>query len=119
MTPELTIEAHVATITLRRPRQANRLDPDDLAALGINVDCLPVLDVPDPQGHEVIGDRAYAKTPDEVARLGRAAAEGLIAIEVPVDARRELVEQPGVVGRPPVQVHCRTMAPDASGRWRR
>jgi len=51
----------------------------DLAALGINVDCVPVLDVPDPAGHEIIGDRAYGRTPDEVALLGRAAAEGLIA----------------------------------------
>ncbi len=51
----------------------------DLAALGINVDCVPVLDVPDPGGHEIIGDRAYGQTPDEVALLGRAAAEGLIA----------------------------------------
>ncbi|HET7793018.1 MAG TPA: enoyl-CoA hydratase/isomerase family protein [Rhizobacter sp.] len=33
MTPELLIEGHVATITLRRARQANRLDPDDVAAL--------------------------------------------------------------------------------------
>ena len=37
-----------------------RLIAHDLASLGINVDCLPVLDVPDPQGHEIIGDRAYA-----------------------------------------------------------
>ena len=51
----------------------------DLAALGINVDCVPVLDVPEPGAHEVIGDRAYGATPDEVAALGRAAAEGLIA----------------------------------------
>jgi len=33
MTPELTIEGAVATITLRRPEQANRLEPDDLAAI--------------------------------------------------------------------------------------
>ena len=52
----------------------------DLAALGINVDCVPVLDVPDPpRAHEIIGDRAYGKTAEEVALLGRAAAEGLIA----------------------------------------
>jgi beta-N-acetylhexosaminidase len=38
-----------------------------------------VLDVPDPEGHEIIGDRAYGDTPDEVAVMGRAAAEGLIA----------------------------------------
>jgi beta-N-acetylhexosaminidase len=60
-------------------RLGGRLLAHDLAALGINVDCVPVLDVPDPQGHEIIGDRAYGDTPEEVAQLGRAAAEGLIA----------------------------------------
>jgi beta-N-acetylhexosaminidase len=60
-------------------RLGARLLAHDLAALGINVDCVPVLDTPDPQGHEIIGDRAYGDTPDEVAVLGRAAAEGLIA----------------------------------------
>jgi beta-N-acetylhexosaminidase len=60
-------------------RLGARLIAHDLAALGINVDCVPVLDVPDPQGHEIIGDRAYGDTPEQVATLGRAAAEGLIA----------------------------------------
>ena len=60
-------------------RLGARLMAHDLAALGINVDCVPVLDVPDPAGHEIIGDRAYGRTPEEVALLGRAAAEGLIA----------------------------------------
>ena len=60
-------------------RLGARLMAHDLAALGINVDCLPVLDVPDPSGHEVIGDRAYGETVQTVALLGRAAAEGLIA----------------------------------------
>lgn len=60
-------------------RLGARLLAHDLAAIGVNVDCVPVLDVPDPQGHEIIGDRAYGHTPDEVALLGRAAAEGLIA----------------------------------------
>lgn len=60
-------------------RLGARLIAHDLAGLGINVDCIPVLDVPDPSGHEIIGDRAYGQGPDEVASLGRAAAEGLIA----------------------------------------
>ncbi len=60
-------------------RLGARLMAHDLAALGVNVDCVPVLDVPDPAGHEIIGDRAYGQTPEEVATLGRAAAEGLIA----------------------------------------
>jgi beta-N-acetylhexosaminidase len=56
-----------------------RLMAHDLAALGINVDCLPVLDVPEPGAHDVIGDRAYGEAPETVASLGRAAAEGLMA----------------------------------------
>ncbi len=60
-------------------RLGARLIAHDLAALGINVDCVPVLDVPDPEGHEIIGDRAYGDTPEDVALLGRAACEGLIA----------------------------------------
>lgn len=60
-------------------RLGARLMAHDLAALGINVDCLPVLDTPHPGAHDVIGDRAYAETPEEVAALGRAACEGLIA----------------------------------------
>jgi beta-N-acetylhexosaminidase len=60
-------------------RLGGRLIAHDLAALGVNVDCAPVLDVPDPSGHEIIGDRAYGRTPEEVALLGRAVAEGLIA----------------------------------------
>jgi beta-N-acetylhexosaminidase len=60
-------------------RLGARLLAHDLTALGINVDCVPVLDVPQAGAHEVIGDRAYAQTPEGVALLGRAAAEGLIA----------------------------------------
>ncbi|QCK87277.1 beta-N-acetylhexosaminidase [Phreatobacter aquaticus] len=60
-------------------RLGARLIAHDLKALGINVDCLPVLDVPVPGAHDIIGDRAYAEGPDPVAAFGRAAAEGLMA----------------------------------------
>lgn len=60
-------------------RLGSRLIAHDLRSIGINVDCVPVLDVPDPNGHEIIGDRAYGDTPEQVATLGRAAAEGLLA----------------------------------------
>jgi beta-N-acetylhexosaminidase len=56
-----------------------RLIAHDLAALGINVDCAPVLDTPAAGAHEIIGDRAYGETPDMVALLGRAAMEGFLA----------------------------------------
>lgn len=55
-----------------------RLIADDLHSLGINVDCLPVLDVPVPGADSVIGDRAYGQQPTPVMALGRAASQGLI-----------------------------------------
>ncbi len=60
-------------------RLGARLIAYDLKGLGITVDCLPVLDVPVSGAHDIIGDRAYGTAPDQVARLGRAAAEGLLA----------------------------------------
>lgn len=60
-------------------RLSARLMAHDLKAVGIDVDCVPVLDVPVAGSHDVIGDRAYAHEPDRVAQLGRAAAEGLLA----------------------------------------
>lgn len=60
-------------------RLGARLMAHDLKAVGVNVDCLPVLDVPVPGSHDIIGDRAYARDPATVAQLGRAAAEGLLA----------------------------------------
>jgi beta-N-acetylhexosaminidase len=60
-------------------RLGARLIADDLLSVGINVDCLPVLDVPVPGAHDIIGDRAYANDPATIAVLGRAAAEGLLA----------------------------------------
>jgi beta-N-acetylhexosaminidase len=60
-------------------RLGARLIAHDLRSVGVTVDCLPVLDVPSPGAHDVIGDRAYGKTPEKVAILGRAAAEGLMA----------------------------------------
>ncbi|PZU45494.1 MAG: beta-N-acetylhexosaminidase [Sphingomonas sp.] len=48
-----------------------------LAELGINVDCLPLLDVKAEGMHEVIGDRSYGTDPAMVASLGRATLDGL------------------------------------------
>ncbi|WP_374470164.1 beta-N-acetylhexosaminidase [Phenylobacterium sp.] len=101
-------------------RLGGRLIADELTAVGLNVDCAPVLDVPDPTGHEVIGDRAYAESAVDVARLGRAAAEGLLAGGVlpvikhmpghgraRVDSHRELP----VVDATPDELAARDFAP--------
>ena len=50
-----------------------------LAEVGINVDCLPLLDVRVPQTHAAIGDRALGSDPARVAALGRAMLDGLAA----------------------------------------
>ncbi|MSO98128.1 MAG: beta-N-acetylhexosaminidase [Rhodospirillaceae bacterium] len=50
----------------------------ELADLGIDVDCAPLLDVPVPGSHDVIGDRAFGTSPELVAALAPIAAEGLI-----------------------------------------
>lgn len=55
-----------------------RLIAADLAELGVNVDCLPVLDIPVPGAHNVIGDRAFASDPTVVIELGRAVMQGLM-----------------------------------------
>lgn len=66
----------------RRARQAARLNAFLLGRmvsdLGVDVDCVPMLDVPQIDSDEaVIGDRALARRPDIVAELGRAMIEGL------------------------------------------
>jgi Beta-glucosidase-related glycosidases len=64
---------------LRAAWLMSRLHAFDLLPLGINVDCLPVLDLPVPGAHDVIGRRAYSSDPDVSAAVGGAAAEGLKA----------------------------------------
>ena len=64
---------------LEATRLNSRLLAADVASVGCDVDCLPVLDIAFPETHAVIGDRAYADRPEPVAALGRAAAEGLLA----------------------------------------
>ena len=55
-----------------------RLIAHELFSLGINVDCLPVLDVPAPGAHDIIGDRAFATDPPTIIDLGRTQIEGLL-----------------------------------------
>lgn len=56
-----------------------RLLASDLEPLGITVNCAPVLDVLQPETHEIIGDRALGDDPSHVATFGRAFSEGLLA----------------------------------------
>lgn len=58
----------------------SRLLAHELKASGINVDCVPMLDIRAPGSNDVvIGDRAYSDDPEVVSILGRASAEGVLA----------------------------------------
>ncbi len=52
---------------------------DDLAAVGIDVDCAPCLDIATPGMTPAIGDRSYGERADLVAAAGRSFANGLLA----------------------------------------
>jgi beta-N-acetylhexosaminidase len=60
-------------------RLGGRLMAHDLRDVGITVNCAPVVDVPGPGAHDIIGDRAFGPDVETVAALARAQAEGLLA----------------------------------------
>jgi beta-N-acetylhexosaminidase len=62
---------------LTAARLGARLIAADLAALGIDVDCLPLADVPVAGADPVVGNRAYGTEPAKVAAIAGAVAEGL------------------------------------------
>ncbi len=68
-----------AEVGLAAARLGARLIAADLAALGITVDCLPLVDVPVSGADRVIGDRAYGTAPGKVSAIATAIADGLRA----------------------------------------
>lgn len=50
----------------------------ELAAVGITTDCAPLADIPAPGSHDIIGDRAFGFSAEEVTPLARAQAAGLM-----------------------------------------
>lgn len=74
--------ARLAERDMAAAREALRLNfrliGRELADLGIDVDCAPVLDVPVAGAHDVIGDRAYGRRPALVAELAVQVVEGLL-----------------------------------------
>lgn len=62
---------------LRATRLNAALIGAELAAVGINVDCAPVADVPVAGADPIIGDRAFDTEPEPVAALAGAFCDGL------------------------------------------
>lgn len=63
---------------LRAARNVGRLMALDLRGAGITADCVPVLDLPQPGAHDVIGDRAYSMQLERIIMLARAHVSGFL-----------------------------------------
>ncbi|WP_109467315.1 beta-N-acetylhexosaminidase [Albibacillus kandeliae] len=56
-----------------------RLIADELRGLGIDSNCAPMVDIAGPETHDFLKNRCYGDTAETVARLGRAAADAMLA----------------------------------------
>jgi len=63
----------------RAARAGARLIAAELHDVGINVNCAPLIDVPQAGAHDIIGDRAFSTDPEVVIALGRAVMDGTLA----------------------------------------
>jgi beta-N-acetylhexosaminidase len=66
------------SLRVRAMRLRYLLIAGELRAVGIDVNCAPVLDVMQDASHAIIRNRTYGGDPDEVAEIGRAVADGLL-----------------------------------------
>ncbi len=57
----------------------HRLMAAELRTVGVDGNCAPVIDVAGPETHPFLTRRIWSRDPAQVAELGRAAAEGLLA----------------------------------------
>lgn len=80
--PPAGVFADMARADLDKAKKAvylnARLIAEELVKIGITVNCAPLADVPTEGAHDIIGDRAFGSTPDQVAVLARAQADGLM-----------------------------------------
>lgn len=90
-----------AGLRQRAMRLRYRIIADELRAVGIDVNCAPVLDLAGPETHKILKNRCYGSDPQEISAIGRAVAEGLLAGGVlPV-----VKHMPGQ-GRAPLDTHA-------------
>ncbi len=64
---------------LEAARLRYRIIADELRQVGIDVNCAPLLDVPVPSGHDIIGARALGNAAEDVARRGKAICDALLS----------------------------------------
>jgi beta-N-acetylhexosaminidase len=80
--PPASYFGRLASHDLERAHEALRINTRLLAVeltdLGIDVDCVPLLDLQFPGAHDIIGDRSFGGDPELVADLGRVVCETLL-----------------------------------------
>jgi len=72
------VEAHNPKCVAEAVRLNAQLIAYDLKKLGITVNCLPVIDIPQSGANDIIGDRAFGGDATKTAYLGKACCEGLL-----------------------------------------
>lgn len=72
------LAAHDEAAAVRAATLNARLIASELADVGIDVDCLPLLDLRHEAAHDIIGDRSFGDSVAIVSRLGEAVCEGLL-----------------------------------------
>ncbi|MGE5768468.1 MAG: beta-N-acetylhexosaminidase [Bacteroidota bacterium] len=84
--PPAAFFGRMASHDRHRAHEALRLNTQlialELTDLGIDVDCVPLLDLQFPGAHDVIGDRAFGSDPELVADLGRVVCDAMLAAGV-------------------------------------
>ena len=84
--PAAAIFQKIANLDLELAIEAARLNAQliatELIDVGITINCAPVLDIPRPGSHAIIGDRALGVDVQTVSKLGLATAEGFLSAGV-------------------------------------
>src|SRR5690606_20000696 len=80
--PPAAFFGRMASHDPHRAQEALRLNTQlialELIDLGIDVDCVPLLDLQFPGAHDVIGDRSFGGDPELVADCGRVVCETML-----------------------------------------
>lgn len=81
--PAAGVFAKLAEKDIQKAKHAvylnHRLMAYELSEIGVNVDCTPMLDISIAGSHDIVGDRSFGGSVEQVSELGRAACEGLLA----------------------------------------
>jgi beta-N-acetylhexosaminidase len=77
--PPLEMMTRAGAQAPQAARLMYRIIAAELHACGIDSNCAPMVDLARPETHDFLRNRCYGSDPSEVAAIGRAAAEGMLA----------------------------------------